>query len=141
MLRAVQSALFAALLVALTSHGAHAQEERIDGTYPSSFEKVIDNCDGKGMDLKSESVVLKQTGRKLAVTIASLPTLEGRLGRGGKLRAKLKRGATRQAGLQARYGLKGSVSRRELQAVLIIEYYQGKKPICTQSFNLEGSRK
>jgi hypothetical protein len=141
MARTHHSAVVAAILWIVMPHVAKAQSADVSGTYPSSFEKVIDNCQGNGMDLKSETVALAQTGKKLRVTIAALPSMAGKVSRGGKVRAELKRGETRRQGTRARYSLKGSVTSAKLQAVLIIEYYRNSKPLCTQSFKLSGDAK
>lgn len=105
------------------------------GSFPSTFKKVVDNCD-KGLEITTATLTIAKTDRNVTVAIDTLPTLKGKAGKGGKLRAEARGTAN---GLDVRYGLNGRVSDGDLQAVFVAEYFSGKRPVCTQSFRVVGS--
>ncbi|MCP4444451.1 MAG: hypothetical protein GY811_03790 [Myxococcales bacterium] len=121
-----------AVLCLAVASPALAQEA---GSYKTTFKKVVDNCE-KGLDLSKASLTISKTERTISVSIDSLPTLTGKAGKRGKLRAESK-GSSND--MNVRYGFNGRVSDGELQAVFVAEYFTGKKPVCTQSFRVIGS--
>lgn len=116
-----------------------AQDSDVGGSFESEFEVVADNCEGKGLTLDKSEVVVAESGKRLTVKISDLPTLVGRTGRKGKLRAEIDAPA-KAAGLKARYGLNARISGDKLQGVFVAEYFRTEKPLCTKSFSISGTR-
>lgn len=109
------------------------------GSFDSEFEVVADNCKGEGLKLSKAIVNVSESGRQVNVRIPELPTLSGRTGRKGKIRAEAS-APTKTPGLSARYGLNARISGDKLQGVFVAEYFRADKPQCTQSFSLSGKR-
>ena len=116
-----------ALLVgggAASAQSRGAEPVRVAGSYKATFSSVANNCDGVGMNISSAQVELHESaGRKVSVTIPAVPIMKGTVNRGGKFKASVKRGKT-----------------AILQLLFIAEYFQGDKPLCTQSWNASGPR-
>lgn len=129
---------FFALAILTSAPNVQAQGSTA-GSYDSRFEEVSDNCKGPGMELDKAKIVVTMKGKRLQVKMAEVPTLRGRAGRRGKLRASGE-GSGKSPGVKVRYGLNGRVSGSTLQAVFVAEYYKGEKPLCTQSWSVAGKR-
>ena len=144
-----------ALLCAVAPGSASAQHRRrgggasddvhLAGTYAVRFEEVSNNCGpaGIGMNLGSAKVAVSEShgGHAIQVTIPSVPIMSGTASKGGKFRAVARRGKTAIQGVDGRFSLAGRVDGKGSMKVLFIaEYYRGKKPICTQSWNARGPR-
>ena len=113
----------------------------IKGTYTVKFEAVANNCSKAGMSLSSATVDVSQPKeRSVSVTIPAVPIMSGVVSRGGKFRAAAKRGKTAIQGVAGRFSVAGRVERGTIQFLLIAEYFEGDKPLCTQSWNATGPR-
>lgn len=117
-----------------------AQPARIDGKYAAKFDAVANNCSRAGMSLSSATVELTQKARGVSVTIPAVPIMGGTVSRGGKFRAVAKRGKTAIQGVEGRFSVAGRVEKRTIQFLFIAEYFEGTKPLCTQSWNATGPR-
>lgn len=122
-----------------TAPAARAQGQSAAGSFPSSFEKVVDNCTGPGMTLGKTTILISKNGKRITVRIPEIPELQGRAGRRGKLRAD-STGELKDSKLKARYGFNGRISGEKLAAVFVAEYFKGDKPQCTQSWSVSGKR-
>jgi hypothetical protein len=134
-------AVAAALLVPAGDASAQNRDrdiEQIAGKYEVKFEEVQSSCSTTGMNLQRATVELSQKGRNLQVTIPAMPVMSGRVSRGGRFKAEAKKGGTAIRGVDGRFTISGRVNRGVIQLVLIAEYFQGRKPLCTQSWNGSG---
>lgn len=137
--------LLAALAVTLAaSAGTAAAQEKdapsVRGRYSAKFESVANNCSKAGMSLSSATVEVTQNKRNVSVTIPSVPIMSGVVSRGGKFRAAAKRGKTAIQGVDGRFSVAGRAEKGTIQFLFIAEYFEGDKPLCTQSWNASGPR-
>ena len=139
-------AFVASLAVTLAAvAGAAAAQDKgavsIKGKYATKFEAVANNCSKAGMSLSSATVeVSQQKERSVSVTIPSVPIMSGSVSRGGKFRASARRGKTAIQGVAGRFSVAGRVEKGTIQFLFIAEYFEGDKPLCTQSWNASGPR-
>ncbi|HWM84352.1 MAG TPA: hypothetical protein VNO33_00915 [Kofleriaceae bacterium] len=141
----VRAALAGAAILSLgLAGGAAAQPQqapRVAGKYSATFQEVANNCSGVGMSLRSATVELFQAGeRSVQVTVPSVPIMRGVVSRAGKFKAEAKRGKTAIDGVDGRFSVAGRVDDKGIQLLFIAEYYRGKRPMCTQSWNASGPR-
>lgn len=134
----------AALAVVGLCEGASAQAPptaRVAGKYSATFQEVANNCSGIGMSLRASTIELFQSGeRNVQVTVPSVPIMRGVVSRAGKFKAEAKRGKTAIQGVDGRFSVAGRVDDKGIQFLFIVEYYQGTRPMCTQSWNASGPR-
>lgn len=116
-----------------------AQDNVMAGSFASTFEKVVDNCKDVGAKLNKEKIVVTQNGKLLMVKIPALPSMKGKVGKRGKLRAEAA-ADTASPAIRAQYGLNGRITGNKLQAVLVAEFFKNDKPECTQSWSVSGKR-
>jgi hypothetical protein len=134
----------AALCVATTPASAQraSSDAPVGGAFEAKFELVSSNCKDTGMKLGRVSVDLAERARgRLDVTVPMVPVMSGVVSRGGKFKAEAKRGKTAIAGLEGRFSVAGRVEGKTIQFLLIAEYYQGGKALCTQSWNAGGPKR
>jgi len=133
-----------AVTLAAVAGAAAAQDKEavsIKGKYATKFEAVANNCSKAGMSLSSATVeVSQQKERSVSVTIPSVPIMSGSVSRGGKFRASARRGKTAIQGVAGRFSVAGRVEKGTIQFLFIAEYFEGDKPLCTQSWNASGPR-
>lgn len=115
---------------------AQGRTAQVGGTYAASFEEVANNCERNGKKLAAAPIRVQQDDRAVSVSIPRLPIMKGKLGRRGKLRADTER----SRGAEGRFSLSGRVERGQLHLVLIAEYYDGDRPLCTQSWSVSGKK-
>lgn len=140
--------LFASLALTMTlgASAAAAQRKetakvRVDGKYAAKFDRVANNCARAGMSIASATVEVTQPKeRSVTVTIPSVPIMSGSVSRAGKFRAVAKRGKTAIQGVDGRFSVAGRVEKGAIQFLFIAEYFEGDKPLCTQSWNGTGPR-
>jgi hypothetical protein len=118
------------------------QVQQAVGDYVTKFEEVSNNCKNTGINLSKATVKLERVkGRSIALTVPMVPFLRGAVRKGGKFRAKAKKGKTAIAGVDGRFSAGGRVGDGKIQFVFIAEYFRGKEPLCTQSWNATGTKK
>ena len=140
----VQLATLAVILVASVGVAAAQSKDappRVEGKYAARFDAVANNCSKAGMSLSSATVEVSQPKpRSVSVTIPAVPIMSGVVSRGGKFRAVAKRGKTAIQGVEGRFSVAGRVEKGTIQFLFIAEYFEGDKPLCTQSWNASGPR-
>jgi hypothetical protein len=140
-MRLLPTLLLPILVAALSASPGAVQAQRAAnpaGNYATTFEVVVDNCDGAGSKLDKATVTISQAGPVLTVKIPSLPDMKGKPGKSGKLRAEAKTVANTLS-VRSKFAFNGKVSGSALQAVLVAEYFKGDKPQCTQSWSVVGT--
>ena len=144
MTRWAQLATLAVILVASVGVAAAQSKDappRVEGKYAARFDAVANNCSKAGMSLSSATVEVSQPKpRSVSVTIPAVPIMSGVVSRGGKFRAVAKRGKTAIQGVEGRFSVAGRVEKGTIQFLFIAEYFEGDKPLCTQSWNASGPR-
>ncbi len=116
---------------------ANAQSDSRGGNFTSAFELIVDNCKDKGASLDNATIAVTQAGRVLRIKIPTLPDFTGAPGKRGKLRASAKSDANAE-GLRGKFGFNGRIRSKKLRAVLVAEFFDGDKPLCTQTWSVQG---
>ena len=141
------------LAATVLSYTVHAQNKpsaptnsvHIRGSYQASFEEVANNCETNGIKLHSETIRIEQSRKRnrktaIQVYIPSLPKMNGTVRRGGKIRAKSSKGPVANSKLLGSFTLAGRADGKTIQLIFIADFYQGNKPLCTQSWNVSGKK-
>jgi hypothetical protein len=114
---------------------------RMAGKYAATFREVANNCSDMGMSLRTATVELSQTReRDVQVSVPAVPLMRGVVSRAGKFKAEARRGKTAIQGIDGRFSVAGRVDDKGIQFLFIAEYYRGKNPVCTQSWNASGEK-
>src|SRR5262245_12728122 len=123
--------------------GALAEDgDDIAGKYDVKFDEVQNSCQNTGIVLRKSTIELYKGARKrMDVTIPMVPIMKGVASKGGKFKAKAQKGRTAIQGLDGKFAVSGRVNDGVMQMVLIAEYFQGDKALCTQSWNASGVKK
>ncbi len=112
------------------------------GTFVTKFDQVSNNCKDTGLTVGETTTKIERVrGRSIRLTIPMMPSMRGAVRKGGKFRAKAKKGKTAIEGLEGRFSAGGRVNAQTIQFVFIAEYFRGKEPLCTQSWNVSGTKK
>jgi hypothetical protein len=130
------------LLAAPADAQRRAPDGTIAGDYEVKFEQVANNCTDIGMNLSRGTItVTERANRRVDLQIPLVPGLTGTTSGGGKFKAQAPRGRTGIQGVDGQFSAAGRVDDGLIQMVFIAEYYKGKKPLCTQSWNVSGLHK
>jgi hypothetical protein len=127
------------LVLGLASVPSEAEAQARSGVFASTFEMVVDNCDGAGTELDKARVAITLSGPALLVKIPTLPDMKGNRGKRDKLRA-MGTSEDSESAMRTKFSFNGRVLRGKLQAVLVAEIFKGDKPQCTQSWSVSGTR-
>ena len=95
---------------------------------------------GNAVILSANVEVFQAKAKNVSVTIPSVPIMSGVVSRGGKFRAVAKRGKTATKGVDGKFSVAGRVEKGNIQFLFIAEFFEGDKPLCTQSWNASGPR-
>jgi hypothetical protein len=115
-------ALLATLVIATGARLAHADD--VVGSYEVKFEQVSHNCEHPLAYPLHGALKLELKGSELVVDIERTPLMVGKLAKNGKLSAASPRpGHTPVEGMD-----------------MVGEYLASGKPLCTQTWNLSGTR-
>jgi hypothetical protein len=121
---------------------AFAQKDAdITGTYEVKYDEVANNCTHTGIALGRGTLEVQKKGKTLQVDIQRFPIMTGTQGKAGKLRAASKIGSSPIQGADVKVSTAGRVLDGVISLVFVAEFYVDKKPLCTQSWNIEGVRK
>lgn len=126
----------ALVLLALT--GVAAADP--SGVYDVKFEEVSTNCTSP-LRYPPGKLTIKVTGKSLTVDIGNTPLMGG-IPAEDKVSAKSKPGGgTMVEGMTGIFSVAGKVSKEGLlHLVMVGEYSANGKPLCTQSWNVNGPR-
>ena len=142
---AVAAVAAVAAFVLGTSAPAVAQSKsaRVAGTYDVTYEDLANNCTQVSFAMSKGSLTItkKKDAERITVSIPSMPVMEGKRSDEGTFRANAKRGPTSIQGVQGKFSTTGKVNGKALEMVLMAELYVDNKPLCTQSWNVKGTRK
>ncbi|MGE0400345.1 MAG: hypothetical protein AB7T06_26760 [Kofleriaceae bacterium] len=135
--------VLASVLIALAASPAAAD---VPGTYDVKYEQVSTNCQSP-LALPHGKLEIKATkGTSITVEIAfapgfRAPIMSGSRGKNGKISAKSKLGGTTVDGMSGVFSVAGKVSPEGmLTFVMVGEYSASGKALCSQSWNVVGSK-
>lgn len=112
----------------------------VTGIYDVKFEEVSTNCTSP-LRYTPGKLTIKITGNSLTVDIDRTPLMGGIPSKTDKISAKSKPGGTMVEGMTGVFSVAGKVSPEGLlHLVMVGEYSANNKPLCTQSWNVNGPR-
>lgn len=133
--------VIASALLGLAGSAA-AQSAPSSVVYEGGFEEITNSCSKEqGLALSKSTVQLTRKGEVVEVTISGIPTMTGRQRKGGSFRAEAKKPTAKTPDIEGRYSATGRANDRRVQLVFVAEFYRGKTPVCTQSWDVTGARK
>ncbi len=128
--------------LATRSQATPLQDNKTAQRYFVRFTEVANSCEPRKISLAKSTIEIVSAGkRSIRVTIPTIPELKGRRGKRGKFSARVKRGKTIIAGIDGKFSVAGTqASNGTIEFALIAEYYKGKTPLCTTSWNASGKQ-
>ena len=137
-------AVLAGLVLAVAPSRARADGAiTAPGAYDVKFEEVSTNCTTQQLQYKPMVLEVKAKGAGIVVDLDLTPLMVGSAQKSGKLSAKSKPGNTMIDGMSGVFSVAGRVSAEgAITLVMVAEYSDAKanKPLCTQSWNVTGTR-
>lgn len=132
------ASLLAALATVLTTSVAFAD---VAGTYDVKYEDVSTNCNSPLKYPAGKLEVKRVKGAGVTVDIDRTPLMQGSVGKAGKVSAKSKIGNTSLDGMSGVFSVAGKITPEGiLSFVMVGEYSAGGKPLCSQSWNVSGTK-
>jgi hypothetical protein len=126
--------------VLLMAAVAPAAAEDLTGTYDVKYEEVSTNCPSP-LKYQHGKLEVKKTSTGVNVDIDRTPLMQGSLTKVGKVSAKSKSGPTMLDGMKGVFSVAGRITPEGvLTFVMVGEYTAGGKALCSQSWNVVGSR-
>ncbi len=133
----IMTSVLAGVALVLTTTAAHAD---VAGTYDVKYEEVSTNCTSP-LKYPHGKLELKVKGTTVTVDIARTPLMQGSVAKGGKVSAKSKQGNTSLDGMTGVFSVAGKITAEGiLSFVMVGEYTAGGKALCSQSWNVSGSK-
>ncbi len=119
------------VLAVLCASARPAAAEAVAGTYEVKYEVMANNCSSELLKFARGELKIDIKGAGMTVDIQRVPIMNGKAAKTGKIAAKSKP----QGGHTAVAGL--------LSLVFVGEYHTAadRKSLCTQSWNISGTRK
>ena len=132
-----QTVVLAGLALVLAAKAARAD---IAGFYDVKYEQVSTNCQAP-LNYPHGKLEVRVNGNSLIVDIDRTPKMVGIPAKNGKVSAKSKSGETMISGMQGVFSVAGRITPEGLlHFVMVGEYTAGGKPLCSQSWNINGPR-
>lgn len=118
-----------------------AAADSVAGVYDVKYEEVSTNCQSPLKYPHGKMEVKITRGTSITVDIDRTPLMLGSVGKGGKISAKSKSGPTSLDGMNGVFSVAGKISAEGmLTLVMVGEYSAGGKALCSQSWNVVGSK-
>ncbi|HVK88113.1 MAG TPA: hypothetical protein VM513_28530 [Kofleriaceae bacterium] len=131
----LQQLVGAAIL--LTSTVAAAD---VAGTYEVKYEEVSTNCTSP-LRYPHGKLEVKVKGKTVTVDIDRTPVMTGSVSKLGKISAKSKSGSTSIEGMNGVFSVAGKITPEGmLSLVMVGEYTANGRALCSQSWNIAGSK-
>lgn len=115
--------------------------EDVVGGYDVRYEEVSSNCDTTSIAMARGVLDITKKKAQIVVDIQRFPLMYGTPGRGGKVRATSKVAPSSIQGVDGKFSVAGRVDEGVIQLVFVAEYYVDKKPLCSQTWNVSGTKK
>lgn len=122
------------MTLAMWANDARAQRAPMRGatSFVVKFKKIADDCPKPQLRLTKAAVTVSVLRPKRGrMAIAPGPTLTGKLGPAGDFNMTTRR---RGSVITA----SGRMHRGRISMLVIAEYYRGRNPVCTQTWNAKG---
>ena len=127
--------------VAIALAASPAVADSVAGVYDVKYEEVSTNCQSPLKYPHGKLEVKVTRGTSITVDIDRTPLMLGSVGKGGKISAKSKSGPTSLDGMNGVFSVAGKISPEGmLTLVMVGEYSAGGKALCSQSWNVVGSK-
>jgi hypothetical protein len=123
----------------LLGFASSADAQPTSGTYQVKYEAVADDCDGEGLTLSAGAARVQSDSGKLTLSLDGVAPMKGRQAADGQFKAQAQ-GAGAKPDLRGKYSASGKTVRDSLEMVFIAQFYRGKRPLCTQSWTVSGTR-
>jgi len=131
---------FAAFVTVLLAGVAPAFAEDLAGTYDVKYEEVSTNCPSP-LKYDHGKIDVKTKGSTVTVDIDRTPLMQGSVAKGGKVSAKSKLGPTMLDGMTGSFSVAGKITPEGmLSFVMVGEYTASGTALCSQSWNVVGSK-
>jgi len=131
------ASVVAGVALVLAASSAHAD---VAGSYDVKYEEVSTNCPSP-LKYPHGKLVVKVKGTGVTVDIDRTPLMQGSVAKGGKISAKSKLGNTSLDGMSGVFSVAGKITPEGiLSFVMVGEYSAGGKALCSQSWNVSGSK-
>jgi hypothetical protein len=128
--------LSAVVLVALVG----VASADVTGIYDVKYEEVSTNCTSP-LRYPPGKLTIKIIGNSLTIDIDRTPLMGGIPSKTNKISAKSKAGGTMIEGMTGVFSVAGKVTPEGLlHVVMVAEYSARGKPLCSQSWNVNGPR-
>ncbi len=129
----------AALAVVIASAGVAAAD--VGGNYDVKYEEVSTNCQSP-LKYPHGKLQIKVKGTNVVIDIDRTPVMQGSVAKGGKISAKSKSGPTMIDGMNGAFSIAGKITAEGvLSLVMVGEYTANGKALCSQSWNVVGSKR
>jgi hypothetical protein len=128
----------AALLILAIASPSHADD--VAGSYDVKYEEVANNCSKIGIALGQGKLRIRKEKNQLVVEIDRIPRMSGSPNKSGAVRATSKIGPSSIEKVEGKFSVAGRVDDAGLQLVFVAEYYVNGTALCTQSWNVTGTR-
>lgn len=134
----MRTTLLAAFLLTLAAAPALADD--VAGTYDVKYEEVSTNCPSP-LKYTMGKLEVQKTKTGIQVDIDRTPVMSGSAAKSGKISAKSKSGPTMLDGMNGTFSVAGKITPEGmLSLVMVGEYTAGGKALCSQSWNVVGSK-
>ena len=131
---------FAIAAFLMLASAAPALADDVAGTYDVKYEEVSTNCPSP-LKYTMGKLEVKTTKTGINVDIDRTPVMQGSAGKAGKISAKSKSGPTMLDGMNGTFSVAGKITPEGmLSLVMVGEYTAGGKALCSQSWNVVGSK-
>jgi len=131
--------ILTAAAILMATVGTSAADD-VYGTYDVKYEEVSTNCPSP-LKYGNGKLEVKKTSTGVNVDIDRTPVMQGSVGKAGKISAKSKSGPTMLDGMAGVFSVAGKITPEGvLSFVMVGEYTAGGKALCTQSWNVVGSK-
>lgn len=125
-----------------------ASAAKLAGVWKVKFEPVVDSCQGTGVSIDRGKIKItrkktkrgKPAGAKLTVNVPLIPNMRGAARSGLRFQAKARKGPSMIRGLLVRPNVSGRIVGGILQAMVVADYFRGRRAYCTQSWKVSGVR-
>jgi hypothetical protein len=133
----MRTALLSVLGLTLLVTSASAD---VAGTYDVKYEELSTNCTSP-LKYPHGKLLVKVKGNTVTVDIDRTPLMQGSVAKNGKISAKSRSGKTSLAGMDGVFSVAGRITPEGMLTLMMIgEYTASGKALCTQSWNVTGSK-
>ena len=134
----LRKAAIVACVVPVVSIGS---ADTFSGSYDVKYQQVSTNCQAPVVLAPGKISLRTSSATAVTVDIERIPQMRGSTSKEGKINAKSKSGPLAQAGLTGVFSITGKIDPAGNVALMLVgEYSTSGRALCTQSWNVTGSR-